>query len=273
MRWRGWRRWSARCRTGRTLERFLPAELGTPLQRRAAMASTLLAGLEMARDGQLRLRQERPFGPILLRRGGQSRRPRRKRMTNPVPDPMPAAAPAEALEDALRLAEALLFAAAAPVGLRALAKLLPVGLDAEAVVAALRERYAGRGVELAEVAGGLQFRTAPDLAPRLRRVVEVPRRLPRAAMETLAIVAYHQPVTRPRSRKSAAPPCRRRPGRAASSGLIAAKGRKETPGRPTLWATTPGIPGAVRAGATCATCRGARTCWSSRRAPPPADGA
>ena len=64
------------------------------------------------------------------------------------------------------------------------------------MVAALRERYAGRGVELAEVAGGLQFRTAPDLAPRLRRVVQVPRRLPRAAMETLAIIAYHQPVTR-----------------------------------------------------------------------------
>ena len=53
-----------------------------------------------------------------------------------------------------------------------------------------------RGVNLVQVAGGWQFRTAPDLAPALRKVVELPRRLPRVAMETLAIVAYHQPVTR-----------------------------------------------------------------------------
>jgi len=110
----------------------------------------------------------------------------------------------------------------------------------DAVIAALRARYAGRGVELAEVAGGLQFRTAADLAPRLRRVVDVPRRLPRAAMETLAIVAYHQPLTRAEIEEM----------RGASlsqatlellleAGLIAPKGHRETPGRPTLWATTP----------------------------------
>ena len=161
-------------------------------------------------------------------------------MNDPDPDPPPVAAPAEAMEDALRLAEAMVFAAAAPVGLRALANLLPVGVDVDAVVAALRERYAGRGVELAEVAGGLQFRTAADLAPRLRRVVVVPRRLPRAAMDTLAIVAYHQPVTRAEIEEIR--------GAALSQatldallelGLIAPKGRKEAPGRPTLWATTP----------------------------------
>ena len=55
----------------------------------------------------------------------------------------------------------------------------------------------GAGVELVEVGGGVQFRTAPDLAPLLRKVIEMPRRLPRVAMETLAIIAYHQPVTRP----------------------------------------------------------------------------
>ena len=123
-------------------------------------------------------------------------------MNQPDPDlesdspAAPATLSPEALEDALRLAEAMVFAAGAPVGVRALANLLPVGVDTDAIVAALRERYAGRGVELVEVAGGLQFRTAPDLAPRLRRVGVVPRRLPRAAMETLAIIAYHQPVTR-----------------------------------------------------------------------------
>ena len=99
-------------------------------------------------------------------------------------------------EQALRLAEAVVFAAAEPVPLRVLATLLPEGAAVEDVVIALRARFAERGVELAEVAGGLSFRTAPDLAQQLKRVIPSPRRLPRAAMETLAIVAYHQPVTR-----------------------------------------------------------------------------
>ena len=100
-------------------------------------------------------------------------------------------------DEALRLAEALVFASATPVGARALSQILPDDMDADSVLAALRERYAGRGVELVETGGGVQFRTAPDLAPLLRKVIEIPRRLPRVAMETLAIIAYHQPVTRP----------------------------------------------------------------------------
>ena len=154
-------------------------------------------------------------------------------------EPASVAAP-EPDEEMLRLAEAMLFAAAAPVGARALAQALPDGADGEAVIAGVKSRYAGRGVELVEVAGAWQFRTAPDLAPRLRRVIEVPRRLPRAALETLAIVAYHQPLTRAEIEEM----------RGASlsqatldllleAGLIAPRGRRETPGRPTLWTTTP----------------------------------
>ena len=97
----------------------------------------------------------------------------------------------------IRLAEALIFASSTPTGARQLTHLLADGVDVEAVIAALRDRYTGRGIELATVASGWQFRTAPDIAPRLRRVIQVPRRLPRVAMETLAIIAYHQPVTRP----------------------------------------------------------------------------
>jgi segregation and condensation protein B len=142
--------------------------------------------------------------------------------------------------DALRLAEALVFASASPVTARQLAQLLPEGVEAEAVFAALRARYAGRGVELAEVAGGFQFRTAEDLAPRLRKVVQVPRRLPRAAMETLAIVAYHQPVTRAEIEEIRGTSLAQATLDALlEGGLIAPKGRKEVPGRPTLWATTP----------------------------------
>ena len=60
----------------------------------------------------------------------------------------------------------------------------------------MTDRYAGRGVELAQIGGGWQFRTAPELAARLTRVISRPRRLSRVAMETLAIIAWHQPVTR-----------------------------------------------------------------------------
>jgi segregation and condensation protein B len=143
-------------------------------------------------------------------------------------------------DEAVRLAEALIFASREPVTPRILANLLPDSVDVDAVIAGLHALYAGRGVVLLDVAGGWQFRSAPDLAPVLRKVVELPRRLPRVAMETLAIVAYHQPVTRSEIEEIR--------GAALSqttldllleNGLITTKGRRETPGRPTLWGTTP----------------------------------
>jgi segregation and condensation protein B len=147
---------------------------------------------------------------------------------------------AELDEAALRLAEAVIFASREPVSNRVLTNLLPDAADVDAVLAALVEQYRGRGVNLIAVAGGWQFRTAPDLAPVLRKVLELPRRLPRVAMETLAIVAYHQPVTRTEIEEIR--------GVALSqttldllleTGLIVPKGRRETPGRPSLWGTTP----------------------------------
>ncbi len=142
--------------------------------------------------------------------------------------------------DLLRLAEALIFAATAPVPTRQLTQLLPDGTDTDAVLAQLREHYATRGVELVEVGGGWQFRTAPDLAAKLRRVVQVPRRLPRVAMETLAIIAYHQPVTRPEIEElRGAALGQGTLDQLLEAGLVAPRGRKETPGRPTLWGTTP----------------------------------
>jgi len=136
----------------------------------------------------------------------------------------------------------MVFAATAPVTARQLGQLLPDGADSDAVLAALHARYAGRGVELVEVGGGWQFRTAPDLAPKLRRVVQVPRRLPRVAMETLAIIAYHQPVTRPEIEElRGAALGQGTLDQLLESALVAPRGRKETPGRPTLWGTTPGF--------------------------------
>jgi segregation and condensation protein B len=144
-------------------------------------------------------------------------------------------------EEALRLAEAMIFASTDPVPTRMLAVLLP-NLDVDAVLASVRARFAGRGVELAQVAGGWQFRTAADLAQRLTKVIPQPRRLPRVAMETLAIIAYHQPVTRAEVEEiRGASMSQTTLDTLLEAGLVAPKGHKEVPGRPTLWGTTPGF--------------------------------
>lgn len=142
--------------------------------------------------------------------------------------------------EAARLVEALVFASIEPVPTAAIARLLPPPVDAEPVLRALQAHYAGRGVELVEVAGGWQFRTAADLAPQLTRIVPQPRRLPRAAMEALSVIAYHQPATRADVEAVRGASL----GQATmdallEAGLIEPRGRKEVPGRPTLWGTTP----------------------------------
>ena len=95
-----------------------------------------------------------------------------------------------------RMIEAMLFASAAPLSVAQLAARMPAGCDAAEAVAMLRRRYAGRGVELVRVGDGFAFRTAADLGFLMQDERVETRRLSRAAIETLAIVAYHQPVTR-----------------------------------------------------------------------------
>jgi segregation and condensation protein B len=95
-----------------------------------------------------------------------------------------------------RILEALLFAADEPLDEKALAARLPAGIDAHAVLLELQKEYAPRGVNLVRVGGKWSLRTASDLAWLLTRETVVTRKLSRAAIETLAIVAYHQPVTR-----------------------------------------------------------------------------
>jgi segregation and condensation protein B len=146
----------------------------------------------------------------------------------------------EPIDQPLRLAEAVIFASTQPVTTRTLANLLPEDTDVDAILATLAAQYAERGVNLVQAAGGWQFRTAPDIAPTLRKVVELPRRLPRVAMETLAIVAYHQPVTRGEIEEiRGASLSQNTLDLLLENGLITPKGRRETPGRPTLWGTTP----------------------------------
>lgn len=142
--------------------------------------------------------------------------------------------------DLLRLAEALVFASPEPATWTTLAPWLPSHLDAQAVFQALQDHCAGRGVILVEHAGGWVFRTAPDLTEQLQASLARHRRLPRAAMEVLVVVALHQPVTRPEIESVRGVSV----GQATmdlllESGMIAAHGRKQVPGTPTLWVTTP----------------------------------
>ena len=95
-----------------------------------------------------------------------------------------------------RIVEALLFASDKPLSEEQLAARLPSGSDVAAILAGLQQEYAGRGVVLVRVAGKWMFRTAEDLSFLLRKEVLVRKRLSRAALETLAIIAYHQPVSR-----------------------------------------------------------------------------
>jgi segregation and condensation protein B len=158
--------------------------------------------------------------------------------------PLRAQEPPEATEtpdhgEALRIAEALLFAAAEPLARDELLGRLPEGADVDAILSDLRDLYAARGVNLVQVAGKWAFRTAADLSFVLARDVVEPRRLSRAAMETLAIIAYHQPVTRAEIEEIR--------GVATSKGTldllietgwIRLRGRRKTVGRPVTYGTT-----------------------------------
>jgi len=140
----------------------------------------------------------------------------------------------------LRLVEALLFAAAEPLDEATLAARLPEAADIAGLLAELAETYRNRGVNLDRVAGRWSFRTAPDLAPRLMLERLVSRKLSRAAVETLAIIAYHQPVTRSEIEEIRGVVINRSILETLmESGWIRPKGHKQTPGRPATWVTTP----------------------------------
>lgn len=142
--------------------------------------------------------------------------------------------------EAMRIAEALLFASAQPLSIEDLTGRLPEGADIAKIFEDLQAFYAGRGVNLVRVAGRWAFRTASDLSFVLSRDVVEQRKLSRAAMETLAIIAYHQPVTRAEIEEIR--------GVATSKGTldtlletgwIRLRGRRRAPGRPVTYGTTP----------------------------------
>jgi len=138
-----------------------------------------------------------------------------------------------------RAVEALLFAAGEPLSLTDLAGRLPQGADIAAALTSLTQRYVGRGVELDCVAGRYRFRTAPDLAYLMSEVREEPQRLSKAALETLAIVAYHQPVTRAEIESVRGVGLSRGTlDHLLELGWVRMRGRRRTPGRPVTYGTT-----------------------------------
>lgn len=149
-----------------------------------------------------------------------------------------ALSPRAAPED-VRIAEALVFASAEPLQESEIAARLSDGADVGEVMEALQRLYAGRGVQLVRVARRWMFRTADDLSWLLARDVEEKRKLSRATIETLAIVAYHQPVTRAEIEEIR--------GVAVSKGAldvlmeagwVRMRGRRKAPGRPITYGTT-----------------------------------
>jgi segregation and condensation protein B len=135
--------------------------------------------------------------------------------------------------------EALLFAAAEPLSDADLAARLPIDADIAAGLDALRRRYEGRGVELVEVAHRWRFQTATDLSFLMSVEREEPRRLSRAAQETLAIIAYHQPVTRADIEAVRGVQASRGTlDVLLEQGLVRMRGRRRSPGRPVTYGTT-----------------------------------
>ncbi len=142
----------------------------------------------------------------------------------------------------LRIVEAMLFAATEPLSLEKLKAFLPEQADAISLIEDLQANYANRGVNLVQVAGNYMLRTSPDVAFVLRRETVQQKKLTKAGLETLSIVAYHQPVTRAEIEDIR--------GVAISKGTldtlldigwVRMRGRRKTPGRPVTYGTTDGF--------------------------------
>jgi segregation and condensation protein B len=139
----------------------------------------------------------------------------------------------------VRLLEAMIFASADPISEAGLAARLPEGADVGAVLGELGALYASRGVNLVHVGDKWAFRTAADVSPHLKIETKVVRRLSRAALETMAVIAYHQPVTRAEIEDIRGVMLSKGTlDHLLEIGWVRPKGRRRSPGRPVTWVTT-----------------------------------
>ncbi len=143
------------------------------------------------------------------------------------------------LAENVRMAEAIVFASAEPVSERALAARLPEGVNIRALMEEVRRQYEHRGVNLVRVADAWAFRTAGDLAFLMSRDAVQQKKLSRAALEVLAIIAYHQPVTRAEIEEiRGVETSKGTIDTLMETGWIRMRGRRRTPGRPVTYGTT-----------------------------------
>jgi len=153
-----------------------------------------------------------------------------------VPDEEPAG---ELRAEELRLLEAMLFASAEPLDEKSLAERLPQNIDVHAALLRLEEDYAKRGVNLVRISGKWTFRTATDLSWLLSKETVETRKLSRAAVETLAIIAYHQPVTRAEIEEiRGVTTSKGSVDVLLETGWIRPRGRRKSPGRPVTYGTS-----------------------------------
>lgn len=146
---------------------------------------------------------------------------------------------ARLLEEAMRIAEALVFASAQPVATGFVEDRLPRGVDARSVLLRLKDDYAGRGVNLVQVDDSWAFRTAADLSFVIRTDENDVKKLSRAALEVLAIIAYHQPVTRAEIEDiRGVTTSKGTLDVLMEAGWVRFRGRRRTPGRPVTLGTT-----------------------------------
>jgi len=139
----------------------------------------------------------------------------------------------------IRLLEAIVFASAEPVSERVLAARLPEGANVSELLDELRGMYDNRGVNLVKVGNAVAFRTAPDLASLMKIERETVRKLSRAAVETLSIIAYHQPITRAEIEEVRGVTLSKGTiDILLEAGWVKPKGRRRLPGRPVTWGTT-----------------------------------
>jgi len=156
-----------------------------------------------------------------------------------VPHDQPEDIPEARRKPGLRLLEAMLFAAGEPLDEATIASRLPEGADIRELLSELSAEYAPRGVNLVRVAGKWMLRTAPDLGFLLARDKPEPRRLSRAALETLAIIAYHQPVTRAEIEEIRGVSTNKGTlDVLLEAGWARMRGRRRSPGRPITYGTT-----------------------------------
>ncbi|MEM8696260.1 MAG: SMC-Scp complex subunit ScpB [Pseudomonadota bacterium] len=144
------------------------------------------------------------------------------------------------INDDVRAIEAALFASEDPLTLHEISQAVGEDVDVRAGLEELQNHYAGRGIGLVERGKRWHFETAPDLSHVLRREREEPRKLSRAATETLAIIAYHEPVSRAEIESIRGVQISKGTlDVLMEAGWVRPAGRRETPGRPLIYATTP----------------------------------